>query len=295
MMEQHSYTGDYTNRYKFNGKELDEETGFYYYGARYYNPKFSIWLSTDPLAEKFPNVSPYVYCINNPINVIDPDGRDIIVLSHGPRGKTSVDGGKTNAHPHIVGHMAVLIGNDKAGWTYLSYDYDKGTNKGRGKSGKNDVYTETKFKTLNDFKNSEYNTFKDDYDDGKGIKTSHRDADGNVIQRYENAFQITADAKTDTEMIKAGSEVFNEYWNQVDYKSPISSFGQANQCTTVAEKALDAGGFNNGEMTPYIKIGDYEIGTRNYLPAAKQKGIEKRNTGTDVDSKIQRTGGACGS
>ncbi|WP_396189331.1 RHS repeat-associated core domain-containing protein [Flavobacterium sp.] len=74
MIEQHSYTGDYTNRYKFNGKELDEETGFYYYGARYYNPKFSIWLSTDPLAEQQPNKTPYHYCSNNPINRTDPTG-----------------------------------------------------------------------------------------------------------------------------------------------------------------------------------------------------------------------------
>jgi RHS repeat-associated protein len=75
MAEQHSYSGDYTNRYKFNGKELDEETGFYYYGARYYNPKFSIWLSTDPLAEKFPSHSPYSFCFNNPLRFVDPDGR----------------------------------------------------------------------------------------------------------------------------------------------------------------------------------------------------------------------------
>jgi RHS repeat-associated protein len=74
MAEQHSYSGEYTNRYKFNGKELDEETGFYYYGARYYNPKFSIWLSVDPLAEEFPNWNPYNYCMQNPINLIDPKG-----------------------------------------------------------------------------------------------------------------------------------------------------------------------------------------------------------------------------
>lgn len=74
MIEQHSYSGDYTNRYKFNGKELDEETGYYYYGARYYNPRFSIWLSTDPLAEKFPNWNPYNYTMQNPINLIDPTG-----------------------------------------------------------------------------------------------------------------------------------------------------------------------------------------------------------------------------
>ncbi|MFN4197919.1 MAG: RHS repeat-associated core domain-containing protein, partial [Flavobacterium sp.] len=50
MVEQHSFSSDFDNRYKFNGKELDVETGLYYYGARYYNPQLSIWLSVDPLA-----------------------------------------------------------------------------------------------------------------------------------------------------------------------------------------------------------------------------------------------------
>lgn len=72
MAEQHSYSGEYTNRYKFNGKELDEETGFYYYGARYYNPKFSIWLSVDPLAEV--TMHPYSAFNNNPIRYNDPTG-----------------------------------------------------------------------------------------------------------------------------------------------------------------------------------------------------------------------------
>ncbi|PZR20391.1 MAG: hypothetical protein DI539_10955 [Flavobacterium psychrophilum] len=74
MAEQHSLTADYATPYKFNGKELDSETGLYYYGARYYDPRASIWLSTDPLMEKFPNVNPYVYCYQNPINIIDPTG-----------------------------------------------------------------------------------------------------------------------------------------------------------------------------------------------------------------------------
>ncbi|KGO87064.1 hypothetical protein Q765_07580 [Flavobacterium rivuli WB 3.3-2 = DSM 21788] len=78
MAEQHSLTEDYATPYKFNGKELDSETGLYYYGARYYDPRTSIWLSTDPLMEKYPNVNPYVYCVQNPINLIDPDGRDFI-------------------------------------------------------------------------------------------------------------------------------------------------------------------------------------------------------------------------
>ncbi len=74
----------YNSPFKFNGKELDEETGFYYYGARYYDPRISIWASVDPLAEKYPNESPYVFVHNNPLIYVDPDGRDgIIVIKDG--------------------------------------------------------------------------------------------------------------------------------------------------------------------------------------------------------------------
>jgi RHS repeat-associated protein len=64
----------YRTPFKFNGKELDEETGLYYYGARFYDPKISIWLSVDPLAEAFPNWNPYNYTMQNPINLVDPTG-----------------------------------------------------------------------------------------------------------------------------------------------------------------------------------------------------------------------------
>jgi len=61
--------------YKFNAKELDEETGLYYYSARYMDPRLSLWLSVDPLAEKYPGFGSYIYCRNNPVRLIDPDGR----------------------------------------------------------------------------------------------------------------------------------------------------------------------------------------------------------------------------
>ncbi len=63
--------------YKFNGKELDAETGYYYYGARYYDPSTALWLGVDPLQQKYPGVSPYVYCAGNPVKYVDPDGREI--------------------------------------------------------------------------------------------------------------------------------------------------------------------------------------------------------------------------
>jgi len=57
-----------------NAKELDQETGWYYYGARYYDPQVSTWLSVDPLAEKYPAFSPYNFTMNNPVRFIDPTG-----------------------------------------------------------------------------------------------------------------------------------------------------------------------------------------------------------------------------
>ena len=77
--------------YKFTGKEIDEETGLYYYGARYLDPKYSMWLSCDPALGKYisdssnstsggiynsKNFNLYHYASNNPITYTDPDGND---------------------------------------------------------------------------------------------------------------------------------------------------------------------------------------------------------------------------
>ena len=69
--------------YLFNAKEFDEETGLYYYGARYYDPRVSLWISTDPMEDKFPSVSSYTYVLNNPLNILDPNGADIVYVNLG--------------------------------------------------------------------------------------------------------------------------------------------------------------------------------------------------------------------
>ncbi|MBO7493010.1 MAG: RHS repeat-associated core domain-containing protein [Bacteroidales bacterium] len=63
--------------YTFSAKEKDSETGLSYFGSRYYSSDLSIWLSVDPMASKYPSLSPYVYCANNPVRVVDPDGEEI--------------------------------------------------------------------------------------------------------------------------------------------------------------------------------------------------------------------------
>ncbi len=75
--------GDWDTRYKFTGKERDSETGFDYFGARYYSSGLSIWLSVDPLSIKYPSTSPYMYVGGHPTMVIDPDGRDWIQDKNG--------------------------------------------------------------------------------------------------------------------------------------------------------------------------------------------------------------------
>ena len=70
----------YSARYTFSGKERDEETGYSCFGARYYNSAYSIWLSVDPMSDKYPNLSPYVYCANNPVKLVDPSGEEIWII-----------------------------------------------------------------------------------------------------------------------------------------------------------------------------------------------------------------------
>ncbi len=61
------------------GKDLDQMHGllWYDYGARQYDPQLCRWTSQDALAEKYYNVSPYNYCVGNPIMFVDPDGNSI--------------------------------------------------------------------------------------------------------------------------------------------------------------------------------------------------------------------------
>ena len=82
--------------YLFNAKEFDEETGLYYYGARYYDPRVSVWISVDPISNYDPsnsenyidgehnngvynsfNLYPYGYCYQNPIKLRDPNGKQV--------------------------------------------------------------------------------------------------------------------------------------------------------------------------------------------------------------------------
>lgn len=72
--------GPETNRRKFGAKELTADLGLnlYDFAARWHNPALPGFTTPDPLAEKYRDISPYVYCAADPINLIDPSGMKIV-------------------------------------------------------------------------------------------------------------------------------------------------------------------------------------------------------------------------
>ena len=87
---------DWHAMYTFSAKEKDTETGYSYFGSRYYNSDLSIWLSVDPMSDKYPSLSPYVYCADNPIKLVDPNGEYPIKFRSGVMmlySKTSIGAG----------------------------------------------------------------------------------------------------------------------------------------------------------------------------------------------------------
>ena len=93
LVDEHSSSEELP--YKFNGKQFDEETGLYYYGARYMNPMTSLWYGVDPEIEKVPGCSPFTYTFSNPITLIDPNGQSAKVT--------------VNAHSKTIVVSATLV------------------------------------------------------------------------------------------------------------------------------------------------------------------------------------------
>ncbi len=68
-----------SEKHAFSAKEKDAETGLNYFGSRYYSSDLSIWLSVDPMSDKYPHLSPFTYCANNPVKLVDPNGEEVYV------------------------------------------------------------------------------------------------------------------------------------------------------------------------------------------------------------------------
>ena len=97
----------------FTGKERDEETGYGYFGARYMDHELmTMWLSVDPMADKYPSISPYAYCAWNPVKLIDPNGMDTLLFNSNGRYQKTI-----HANGKPVGKMKQKDGS------YICFDF----------------------------------------------------------------------------------------------------------------------------------------------------------------------------
>ena len=117
-----------TQPYKYNSKEYDtkKRLNWYDYGARHYDAVLGRFMTVDPLAEKYYSESLYTYCYSNPINCIDPNGKDGIYIAF-PDYKISTPIGKIGN----LGHAGVLLIDNKTGVTKY-YEYGRYDKEGKG-------------------------------------------------------------------------------------------------------------------------------------------------------------------
>jgi RHS repeat-associated protein len=235
--------------------ERDTETDLDYRGARFYDSEVVRFLSLDPLAAKYAAWSPYNYVLGNPVKFIDEDGKaptDIIVLS---------------ASDHVgpgIGYAAVLIGDDKHGWTLYSKGGTHSSAGASGPSNKDQQAGEEKFKSLEDFANSTF-----------AARGGNIEEDGTPL--YDGAYRIKTDAATDEKMKESAKETVKSWYNVL-----------ACSCIDVASDALSAAGKDPG-TSKHTDIDNPKVTytTMSSIPNQRYAAIKENNYGKDVSAQIK--------
>ncbi|MBL7808067.1 MAG: VCBS repeat-containing protein [Saprospiraceae bacterium] len=151
FVDQHQISKDaYRSPYRYTGKEQDEGTDLYYFGARYYDPVASLWLSVDPMTEKYPGWSGYNYVLWNPVKLVDPDGEEPTVEEAAYLQKYQYDGkGK------LIGGWKPVANLDKTLFTNEATGFNSGLFERTGNNGKTEfalVFSGTEDGDVKDWK-----------------------------------------------------------------------------------------------------------------------------------------------
>ncbi|WP_280697186.1 RHS repeat-associated core domain-containing protein [Dysgonomonas sp. PF1-14] len=195
--------------YKYNGKEFEKthELNMYDYSARYYDPALGRFSTVDPLAEKYYSISPYVYCLNNPLKYIDPngdsvrvhvetigtghawitvgEGDDMVVYSYEPLERDNI---KTSGNLRVMRgkHAQDYMNSKKKGTNMNSYVVT-------------DISDETMTETMDNITTSAKSTYRSPGDNSKGT------TDNYIIDEY-NLFSNNCTTFASDALNKSGSE-----------------------------------------------------------------------------------------
>lgn len=252
-------SGFTTNKFLFNGIELQTDLGWDNYLAEYrsYDPAIGRWGQIDPKANPFE--SPYVGMGNNPLKYIDPLGDTVIVLS----AQEAVAPG--------VGHAAVLVGNDNDGYSLYSKNgtafsessVDGGVTSSSGEGGNDQkgIYVGS----LEEFANGKFN----------------KDEDGNPY--YTQGYMLLSDSETDKNAVEGANSQLDKNYNVL-----------SNNCVDVCSDALSISGFDPGYSTgtsSYISPGGIPTTkttkTLSPIPNVRYEKIKENNKGTDVSDRLR--------
>ena len=184
--------------------------GWYDNNARYYDPILARFTTLDPLAEKYPGLSPYVHCANNPLKYIDPNGDSIAVLNKG-----------TGNNQHI----GLLIQNKDSKWDYYSVNgnnmYFFGSGSSSGSSNGSSFFVGGK--TTNDLGEKSYNS-PVEYLNSSDNKSEYS---------YKNAYVIPTSQKQDDIVKQTFITESNKNYNLA-----------TQNCATAVEKSLSEANLN---------------------------------------------------
>ena len=205
-----------TQPYKYGAKELDRTHGLDLYDseARWYDSLLGRTSTMDTLGEKYYSLSPYLWCAGNPVKNIDLKGDSVAVLYE----------------QSAIGHLALLIQNEKGKWMYYSfngipvYEFFEGFSGGKPY---HDLGVKT-FDSPDDFMNSTYNR--------EGSKEEVRNDEINNYG-YNEAYTIPTDSEQDNKIRSAFQSEAKKPYNLLDH-----------QCAQVVQLALNAGGISTKKI-----------------------------------------------
>lgn len=244
---------------KYNGKEFVEMHGYdtYDYGARGYYPALGRFTSMDPLAEKRYSISPYAYCSGNPVNRIDPDGRDEFLLIW-----ATANG--------EFGHAALAISNyndkNKPNGTYTFYELGPGKGASLGLS------------NFNQNVNAHYSTENSNNQDVRKSELTSNIKDNSSLSAYENGaangiIQIKTNYSQDSR-----AKTALENW---ETKNPEYN-GVKNNCSVYAAVGISAAIGKVIDAREVIKTSDHIVKT--YTPNNLYKEVSKMSNTTVIQN-----------